>query len=364
MTWQYFQWNRSLAALGVAIGACALPTLCLSQGNAAPVDRQTTEQQDSRTEPPLPANMAAATPVVPVLPLNLPLSVDHTARLTLPVRIGGSGPYNFVVDTGAERTVLSRELASQLQLPVSGRARVVAMTGAVETTLVEPGPMHLEHLTLATGQVPTFAHADLGAQGLIGMDSLQNHRLIINFVNGSIDLLPAARTREERALPDFDRDVIVVVARRRHGRLILSQANIGGRRVDIVIDTGAQASVGNLALQRLVRGQSGQRHQVLTPGELRSVTGGTMTVERSTISRIDINGVDFTNLPVAYGDSPAFAELGLARRPALLLGMDALSLFDRVAIDFANRRVIFDLPDGAQAPVQSRLAGWPLRPGG
>ena len=39
-----------------------------------------------------------------------------------------------------------------------------------------------------------------------------------------------------------------------------------------------------------------------------------------------------------------FAVLGLDQRPALLLGMDALQLFDRVGVDFANRRVTFDLP--------------------
>jgi hypothetical protein len=40
--------------------------------------------------------------------------------------------------------------------------------------------------------------------------------------------------------------------------------------------------------------------------------------------------------------------LKLNARPAILLGMDALKLFDRVVIDFANRRVGFDLPDSAR----------------
>ena len=41
---------------------------------------------------------------------------------------------------------------------------------------------------------------------------------------------------------------------------------------------------------------------------------------------------------------PAFEALGLNRKPALLLGMQDLRSFDRVAIDFSTRRILFDLP--------------------
>ena len=39
-----------------------------------------------------------------------------------------------------------------------------------------------------------------------------------------------------------------------------------------------------------------------------------------------------------------FAALGLDRRPALMLGIRELRLFNRVAIDFSTRKVLFDLP--------------------
>ena len=44
-----------------------------------------------------------------------------------------------------------------------------------------------------------------------------------------------------------------------------------------------------------------------------------------------------------FADSPPFERLGLAERPAMLLGMANLRLFDRVLIDFPRRRVFFDL---------------------
>ena len=51
-------------------------------------------------------------------------------------------------------------------------------------------------------------------------------------------------------------------------------------------------------------------------------------------------------MPIAYADGPAFAALGLHKKPALILGMRDLRLFDRVAIDFESRTVLFDLPRG------------------
>ena len=44
---------------------------------------------------------------------TLGLTEDHSARMTVPVSIGGQGPFDFIVDTGAERTVISSELAAR-----------------------------------------------------------------------------------------------------------------------------------------------------------------------------------------------------------------------------------------------------------
>ena len=43
-------------------------------------------------------------------------------RPGVPVMINGQGPFDFVIDTGADRTVVSQELAKRLNLPESGTA--------------------------------------------------------------------------------------------------------------------------------------------------------------------------------------------------------------------------------------------------
>jgi hypothetical protein len=59
---------------------------------------------------------------------------------------------------------------------------------------------------------------------------------------------------------------------------------------------------------------------------------------------------------MTFADNYAFTALNLADRPAILLGMDALKLFDRVLIDFSNRRVGFDPPKGVAREQMARLA--------
>lgn len=315
-----------------------------------PALAQETPPQDAQ---PHPNTIAVA--VVPPLSVT-PITLDRSDRMTLPVTIGGQGPFAFIVDTGAERTVVSNELAARLGLQITGQARVIGLAESVIADLYRIDSMAVRDIQLEPGSVPTFDQYDIGGHGLIGINSLENHKVIIDFVAGRMDIRPSERTRARAREADFDRDAIVVIARRRAGRMILSNAQIGGQRIDIIIDTGAQSSIGNLALRRLVLRQQHQGRGGLARGEVRSVTGATMNVDLGVIERITLNGLDFTNLPVAYADSPAFAALELEQRPALFLGMDMLRLFDRIAVDFTNRRVIFDMPDGARREGPGLLA--------
>jgi hypothetical protein len=57
---------------------------------------------------------------------------------------------------------------------------------------------------------------------------------------------------------------------------------------------------------------------------------------------IQIDGISLNNVPITFVDSPTFAALGLDNEPALVLGMEELRLFRRVAIDFGARKVLFD----------------------
>jgi hypothetical protein len=103
--------------------------------------------------------------------------------------------------------------------------------------------------------------------------------------------------------------------------------------------------MGNLALQRRLRSRRGP--EVTTT----DVTGATVTSPLGYAGTLEIGRMQLNNLAIAYADAPAFAALGLQRRPAMVLGIDDLRMFDRIAIDFAQRAVLFDLPRGSERPA-------------
>lgn len=119
----------------------------------------------------------------------------------------------------------------------------------------------------------------------------------------------------------------------------MTNATIDDVRVQVVIDTGSDTSIGNRALQRALakRGLGGQV-------TLRSVTGQEIVADIGLARGLQIGDVTFTNVLIAYADSPHFTLLEMDKRPALFMGMRDLRQLDRVAIDFASRKIFFDVP--------------------
>ncbi|MCW5646800.1 MAG: aspartyl protease family protein [Sphingopyxis sp.] len=311
----------------------------------------------SAATPPSPAPVAADPPAPPemaseIVPFIQPFDLDATRRMSVQVTIGGQGPFAFLVDTGAERTVIARELAMRLGLVEGAKLRMATIGGSATVPSFRVAALQMSNLHLAAVDAPAFHGRHIGAAGLIGVDMLEERRVLIDFRKEKMEI----RETRRRAPPIInDDDAIVVSARNSAGRLILSDARLSGRRIDVIVDTGAQTSVGNPALQQLVAERRANRFPFVAT-ELGAVTGEAVPAMRTAIKRIVINGMDVNDLNVSFADSQAFRALGLNDRPALLLGMDALSLFDRIEIDFPNKRVVFDLPDAAQRPTVPRFA--------
>ncbi len=277
------------------------------------------------------------------------IGTDTTARMTVPVSIGTAGPFAFLVDTGAERTVISRELADRLALSSGGFALVHSMTGSERVDTVLIPSLKVSANQTNDIRAPAFAQQHIGASGLIGIDSLRDQRVTLDFKAGTMTVTPGQKMSERR-----EPDEIVVTARRRAGQLILMGATLNGARVDVVIDTGAQVSVGNSALRRRLIGRNPPHPPKSI--ELISVTGGRADASYTSVNEIKLGGATIRNMPIAFSDAPIFRTLDLTRRPAILLGMDALRMFDRVSVDFASRKVRLLLPDGAGRDNGRRLA--------
>lgn len=294
--------------------------------------------------------LAGAEPVaVPPESVSVALGADASERMTVPVSIAGLTDIPFVVDTGAERTVVSRQLAERLQLESGPTRRLVTVTGTGNVQTVIVPRLELSGTAVKDIEAPALDALHLGASGLLGLDSLQSRRVLLDFKKNKMTV-SASRRIEER----WDPDTIVVRAKNRYGQLILVDSSIDGQRIQVIIDTGAQTSIGNLALlKKLARNRRGP---TLTPVTLTSVTGESIPAQFTQIRQIKLGGMTLNHIPVAFTDAEPFRRFGLANRPALLLGMDALRLFERVSVDFANKQVKFLPPDTSALDKRTLLA--------
>jgi len=266
--------------------------------------------------------------------------LDRSLRMTVPVMINGQGPFDFVVDTGADRTVISEELAKQLNLPQSGTATLHAMGGSAKVKLVSIKTVQVSTNIAKRVEAAALPRRNVGADGLLGIDSLKNQRIVMNFQTNTMRVEPASTPEE--AVPE-DSDLIIVTAKTRLGQLVMVDADANGQKIWVVVDTGAQNSIANTRLRALLVKR-------VPETEIRSINmldvlGRTTPAEYTVVSKLRIGGVSMGNAAIAFADAHPFRLFGLTRKPSMLLGVESLRSFRRVSVDFATRTVKFLLPE-------------------
>lgn len=264
---------------------------------------------------------------------------DRYERMTVPVTIAGQGPYRFLVDTGAQATVVTQRVVDDLALRPDGKAMLVAMGSRAVVDMIPLEGLEFANRRFNNIRAPLLVSRHVGADGILGLDSLQDLRVLMDFEGDRITVADASE------LGGSDGFEIVVRARRQLGQMIITDAKIDQVRVNVVIDTGAQGSFGNAALAKRL---SGKQLGIETATD---VNGAEMANEMRLARSLTIGGITLSGLSVGFTESPIFEALGLHEAPALVLGIGDLRAFRRVAIDFDDRRVLFDLPRDVAAQM-------------
>ncbi len=264
---------------------------------------------------------------------------DQSQRMTVPVMVNGQGPFQFVIDTGADRTVISTELSDRLNLPAAGTARLHSMGGQSQVNIVSIDRVGYSNRIARDVKAAALPMRNLGADGLLGVDSLKGQRVVMDFVAQTMSI--ESSSEAETPVPS-DGAIIVVTARTRLGQLVMVDADANGQKVWVVVDTGAQNSVGNNRLKQLLVKRNPETPIKLM--EMVDVIGRRTPAEYTIVSKVRIGGVTMHEAAIAFADAHPFKLFGLSKKPSMLLGMESLRSFRRVSVDFASRKVKFMLP--------------------
>ena len=295
-----------------------------------------------------PSPPAPAPPAVREEPLNeivveapeprfvAPTRRDRIGRIWAPVLINGKGPFRLVLDTGASRSAVTTKVAENLGLAAQSPSliRVRGFTGSAVVPAIQVERMEVGDLLIHSTVLPVIADVFGGAEGVLGSEGLMDKRILIDFAR---DRIVISRSHRERARFGFHSVPLKLTPI----GLLVADVRVGTVRAKAIIDTGAQRTVGNLALRdALVR----RRPRNPTQEDIVGVTLDMQRGERIATPLIAFGDFAVQGARMTFGDMFLFEHWKLTRQPTVLIGMDVLGLLETLIIDYKMRELQIRIP--------------------
>jgi predicted aspartyl protease len=251
--------------------------------------------------------------------------------IVAPVMLNGQGPFRFMLDTGATRSVVAASTLAKLNLKPDENAKisVVGVSGTtvvatVHIDTVDSGAMHFRDL-----QAPVLSGEFMkGLDGILGMDGLNGMTLSADFAQDRVVIGNAAT----QSLSKY-----ALTGRFVSQRLLMVEGTINGVRTQAVIDTGAAHTLGNPALLAILA--HGGAQPVKLKSNVIDVTDASQAGTAQRIAEMRMGAQSIRNLTVTFGDYQVFKTWGLEGQPALLLGMDVLGTLADFTVDYRHAQL-------------------------
>ncbi len=257
---------------------------------------------------------------------------DPYGRLMVGVHVNGQGPFPFILDTGASRSVIYRSLTALMNLDsIPNKSRRIITTAGYKRVLIYPvTDMYALGRTIKiedTVALPDVVGSQ--AKGLLGVDALSKRTLLISENNTIALLLPDSDSLTSAAWVSVQGRPVA------YGSLAV-EVEIGGVTIPVVVDTGASNTVINTAGLEALRRSSLYGVEV---EERHSTIAGTRSEAIVKLRKFGLGEFAVNNAEFYVADVPVFSLLGARRVPAIILGMDVLGK-QSFAIDFKAWRLL------------------------
>lgn len=311
--------NRPRQAIGPAIaifiGALLVLTLTLPQATAR--DPQMAEVLVTAPEPRY---------VAPTLR-------DRIGRIWAPVYIDGQGPLRMVLDTGATTSALTHEAADLLGLKADRSRKVMlrGTTGVAPAAVVKAKQVEIGDFLAENQRLVLVDDAFGGADGVLATGALSERRIVAEFRKDRIEI---TRSRGQPAPPGFSTIPVQFAPK----RVPWVEAWVGPVKVKAVIDTGAQQSLGNVALRAALI-EARRRGVDARPEDVIGVTGDVQDGISLSVPPIRLGRVRVNHVRINFLDLHIFEHWRLTEEPAMLIGMDVIGVLDTFILDYRRREL-------------------------
>jgi hypothetical protein len=270
---------------------------------------------------------------------SLPYRSLNRHQIVVPVSINHSGPYNFLLDTGTQMTMVDPALAGELHVVSIGDASVAtagihASASTARLDLLEAGSRALSGLKVLVFDIGVIEGKNRDVRGVLGEDFLERFDLLIDNARKLVCLDNSGRMRAEVK----GKPVELLAQAATDGSELARPPIVSVRLSDAMqplrleLDSGADVSFLFSASAHMVLGA----FQVNSPvaggadGKLRTFTN--LPLQDIKINSVQVSRVPFVTLPGARKD-PHTAEYD---------GMLSMGVFKRVLIAHADHFAVLE----------------------
>lgn len=243
------------------------------------------------------------------------MSLDRLGRPLAAVAVNGT-PMTFMLDTGANRTVVEERLIGRLGLIPHSWAGVDGASGS-----------HGAGLTTLDLQLADYEHRgaeavivrEIGHPGIVGADTFAGRRLTLDLRAGTFTLGPSGG----------DCGMGYLIQGRLDRGILLFDVTIRQKTVAVLVDTGAEGVYINQALVEEIGlyGRPTRRTVIGSAGE--------MATERYSLPDFELApALPIVNLQALRANPGALRD-----RPGIVLGLRSLSHFRRITLDYGDATV-------------------------
>jgi len=270
------------------------------------------------------------------------------ARIATDVFVNGKGPYSFLLDTAASRSMMFEHTRARLGLATTGEPplTVYGMQNIGTAIPVKADELRLSTETIRGLSMGVLPDESDPADGLLGMDALSNYLLVLDRKRMRLKLL----TLDGGEGAEFRRWPSLSLTRRpvkdASASLWLMRASVGGVSVLSLLDMGSGMTILNwnaaeqLGLKRTYFPREG------IPQKLRDALGTVEPVVFVKGMTIWLGGRVFTNQTVLVANVNVFRYFHLDAGPAAIIGSGLLK-DNSLAFDFA-RQLLYVGPQVAE----------------
>ncbi len=216
----------------------------------------------------------------------------HDTVIVVSLMANDAGPFDFVLDTGTDSTIVDPSLARQLSLPAVDRIQMTTLAGSETLTRgsmrsLGAGPAHVENLEVLVQDLAEMRAIDPRIQGIVGQNFLSHFNYLLDYRKHSLRVELASEIR------DAVEGAQVPVEIREDKMMVTSDADSQGHaKLRLLLDSGANSVV-------LIQKASRALHLPGQENWMEVTSGGQAGMQVGRVRTLAVGAQQFHDLAVA-----------------------------------------------------------------